>query len=56
MKTVPVTSSDGNKLEVTDMNMCKWACGHPLRGHVRNDDIRERLDVESTTERCRKAD
>ena len=30
METVPVTSSRVNKLEVTEMKMCIWACGHPL--------------------------
>ena len=42
-------------LEVTEMKMCRWACGHTLRDHVRNDDIREKLKVENITERCRKA-
>ena len=31
------------------------SCGHTLRYHVRNDDIRERLEVKNITERCRKA-
>ena len=35
--------------------MCRWACGHTLRDHVRNDDKRKRQKVESITERCRKA-
>ena len=44
------------KLEVTEMKMCIWACGHTQRYHVRNDNIiRERLNVENITERCRKA-
>ena len=30
--------------------MCRWACGHTLRYHVRNDDIRGRLKVENITE------
>ena len=55
METVPVTSSHAKKLEVTDMKMCRWACGHMLRVHVRNDNIRERLKVENITKRCRKA-
>ena len=55
METVPVTSYHVNKLEVTEMKMCRWACGHRLRDHVRNDDIREKLKVENITERCRKA-
>ena len=55
METVPVTSSHVKKLEVTEMKMCRWACGHTLTYHVRNDDIRERLDVGNITEMCRKA-
>ena len=55
METVPVTSSHLKKLEVTEMKMCRWACGHTLRDHVRNENIKERLKVESITERCRKA-
>ena len=56
METVPITSSQVKKLEVTK---CRWAgaMGMPpqLRDHVRNDDIRERLKVENITERCMKA-
>ena len=55
METGPVTSSHVKKLEVTEMMMCRWAYGHTLRDHVRNDNIRDRLKVESITERCRKA-
>ena len=55
MEAVPVTSSHVKKLEVTEMKMCSWACGHTLRDHMRNDNIRERLNVESITEWCRKA-
>ena len=55
METVPMTSSHVKKLEVTEMKMCRWACGQTLRDHVRNDDIRKRLKVENITERCRKA-
>ena len=55
METVPVTSSHVKKLEVTGMKMCRWACGHTLRDHVRNENIKERLKVESIAERCRKA-
>ena len=55
METVPITSSHVNKLEVTEMKMCRWACGHTLRDHVRNDDTRKKLKVENITEMCRKA-
>ena len=37
------------------MKMCRWACGHTLRDHVRNDDIMVRLNVENITGRCWKA-
>ena len=43
------------KLEVTEKKMCRWACGHTLRDHANNKNIKERLKVESITERCRKA-
>ena len=55
MEKVPVTNSHVKKLEVTEMKMCRWACGHTLRDHVRNDSISKRLKIESITERCRKA-
>ena len=55
VETVPVTSSHVKKLEVTEMKMCIWACGHTLRDHMRNENIQERLKVESIAERCRKA-
>ena len=55
VETVPVTSSHVKQLEVTEMKMCRWACGNTLRDHVRNDDIRKKLKVENITERCRKA-
>ena len=41
METVPMTSSHVKKLEVTEIMMCIWACGHTLRDHMRNDNIRE---------------
>ena len=55
METVPVTSSHVKKLEVTEMKMCIWAYSHTLRDHMRNENIQERLKVESIAERCRKA-
>ena len=55
METVPVTSSHVKKLEVIQMKMCRWTCGHTLRDHVRNENIKEILKVESIAERCRKA-
>ena len=57
METVPMTRSHVKKLQVTEMKMCRWASGHRIRDHVtvRNDNIKERLNVESITERCMKA-
>ena len=54
-ETRPVTNSHAKKLEVTEMKMCTWACGYTLRVHVRNDNIKERLKVESITQSCGKA-
>ena len=57
METVPPTSSHMKKLEVTEMQMCRLACGHTLIDHdffARNENIKERLKVESIAERCRK--
>ncbi len=51
METVPMTSSHVKKLEVTEMKMCRWKYGHTLRDHVRNNDIRERLKVETPSPR-----
>ena len=50
METVPVTSSHVKKLEVTEIKMCRWACGHMLRDRVRKENIKERLKVESIRE------
>ena len=55
METMSVTSSHVKELEVTEMKMCRWACGHTLRDHVRSENIKERLTVESIAKRCRKA-
>ena len=52
---MPMTSSRVKKLEVTEIKICDWACGHKLRYHVRNDNIRKRMNVENTTERSRKS-
>ena len=52
---MPVTSSQVKKLSVTEMKMCKLACGHTLKDHERNDNISEILKGENITERCRKA-
>ena len=43
METVPVISSHVKKLKVTEMKMCRWACGHTRRDRVRNDDTGETL-------------
>ena len=50
-----MASSHLKKREVTEMKTCICVCGHSLRDHVRNDEIRERQEVENITERCRKA-
>ena len=39
--SVPMIRSHVKKLEVAEIKICRWACGHILRYRVRNDDIRE---------------
>ena len=43
-------SSHMKKLEVIDMKMCRWECDHTLSDHERNENISERLNVDSITE------
>ena len=52
METLSMTSPHVKKLEVTELKMCRWACGHTLSDQARNGNIRERLKVEDITERC----
>jgi hypothetical protein len=33
------------QLNVAKMHMLRWICGHTRRDHVRNDDIRDGLEV-----------
>jgi hypothetical protein len=33
------------QLNIAEMHMLRWICGHTRRDHVRNDDIRERLGM-----------
>ena len=35
------------KLETTERKMCRWTCEHTRKDHVRNDDIRNKLEVEN---------
>ena len=55
MKTVPVTSSQAKKLQVTEMKMCRWACGFTRMDHIRNDDIMDQVEVESISTRLKKS-
>ena len=32
-------TSDVNRLEVSEMKMCTWACAHTLRDDVMNDNV-----------------
>ena len=55
LDTVPMSSSHLKKLELTEVQICRWACGHILRDRVRNDNIIERLNVDNNNEICRNA-
>ena len=51
METVPVTRSHVKKLEVAEVKMGRWECGHTLRDHVINE--RERQTAETIAESFR---
>ena len=53
-ETVPVTNSQVKKLQVTEMKMCRWACGFTRMDNVRIDDIMNKTEVEAINERCQK--
>ena len=55
VETLPMTSRHAKKLKVTEMKMLRWSCGHTRKDHVRNDQIQEKLQVESIRESNRKA-
>nr|XP_027218107.1 uncharacterized protein LOC113810667 [Penaeus vannamei] len=48
-------SIPSKRLEVAEMKMCRWACGHTLKDHVRNEVIREKLGITHIMEQFRKA-
>ena len=55
LETVPQTRKTTRRLEVTEMKMCRWACGVTRTDRVRNEDIRERIGVTNIGARCRRA-
>ncbi|XP_069971001.1 uncharacterized protein [Penaeus vannamei] len=52
---VPLSTRNTKRLEVAEMKMCRWGCGHTLKDHVRNEVIREKLGITHITEQFRKA-
>ncbi|XP_070000722.1 uncharacterized protein [Penaeus vannamei] len=55
METLPLSARNTKRLEVAEMKMRRWACGHTLKDHVRNEVIREIFGIMPITERFRKA-
>jgi len=55
LETVPLSTRDTKRMEVAEMKMCRWACGHTLKDHVRNEAIRLKLGTENIAARCKKA-
>jgi hypothetical protein len=41
----PIKRRHVQQLSVAEMRMLRWICGHTRRDRVRNDDIRERLEM-----------
>nr|XP_027234764.1 uncharacterized protein LOC113826085 [Penaeus vannamei] len=56
METVPLSTRNTKRLEVAEMKMCRWACGHTLKDHVRNEVIREKLGITHITNSSGKPD
>ncbi|XP_047495854.1 uncharacterized protein LOC125043663 [Penaeus chinensis] len=55
METVPLSIRDTKRLEVAEMKMCRWALGHTLKDHVRNEYIKERMEIVSIGVRCKES-
>ena len=47
VETVSMVSSHTKTMEVIEMKMCRWACDHTIRDHVRNYNMSYRLKVEN---------
>ncbi|KAM9385688.1 zona pellucida sperm-binding protein 4-like [Pholidichthys leucotaenia] len=52
METMPLNSQQARRLGAPEMKMCRWACGHMLKDHVRND-IRKRMGIEECAVKIR---
>ena len=55
MEVVPLSTHDTKRLVVAEMKMCRWACGHTLKDHVRNEEIRKKMGIENIAVQCVKA-
>ncbi len=54
-ETLPLASRHVRKLDTIEMKICRWTCGRTRKDHVRNDDIRNRLEVENISVMCKKS-
>jgi hypothetical protein len=50
-KCWPITRRHVQQLSVAEMRMLRWICSHPRRDQIRNNDIRERLEVAPVEEK-----
>ncbi|KAJ8557154.1 hypothetical protein K7X08_002779 [Anisodus acutangulus] len=42
-------------MKIAEMRMLRWMCGHTRRDRIRNDDIRDRMEVASVEDKMREA-
>ena len=51
----PIKNAHDQKIHVAEMRMLRWMCGHSRIDKVRNESIREKLEVASVAEKMREA-
>ncbi|KAG5597751.1 hypothetical protein H5410_038983 [Solanum commersonii] len=51
----PVKNSHVQKMQVAEMRMLRWMCGHTRRDKIRNEVIREKVGVASVVDKLREA-
>ena len=51
----PIKKIFEHKMEVTEMRMLRWMCGHTLMDRIKNQEFRDKLGVASISRKMRKS-